>query len=298
MRRLALVLALALAACTRSTEPPALATLSLKGEFVVSCALSNRLADDPIVKPGQPGASHSHDFFGAIGTNANSTEATMRAAGTTCVNTPGDTAGYWVPTAYQPSGEPLVMERARVYYRSAGVPVSLVKPFPPGLKMIAGDPMAMEPQPLSVASWACTVVGGGPAGDEEEVRRLPVCPSSSPSVRFKLVFPNCWDGLNLDTPNHRDHMRYSSSSYGTANRCPAGWVAVPRLTIGVRYPFKNGFTRREGPNVTFAPMPGMTPSHYTGHGDMWNTWDQASLERLVAACINTGKSCGDSGGPR
>ncbi len=81
------------------------------GAFRFICNPGQLLADDPIVKPGLPGASHSHDFFGATGTNASSTEATMRAAGTTCVNTPGDTAGYWVPTAYRPSGEPLVMER-------------------------------------------------------------------------------------------------------------------------------------------------------------------------------------------
>ena len=45
----------------------------MKPRFVTRCTFSHRLADDPIVRPGQPGASHSHDFFGNRTTNANST---------------------------------------------------------------------------------------------------------------------------------------------------------------------------------------------------------------------------------
>ena len=42
------------------------------------------MSDDPIVFPGQPGASHLHDFFGNTGANASSTFETMLAGETTC----------------------------------------------------------------------------------------------------------------------------------------------------------------------------------------------------------------------
>src|SRR5919197_133805 len=54
------------------------------GQFVVRCPYSHSLMDDPIVFPGQPGASHMHDFFGNESVNAFSTMASMLAGQTTC----------------------------------------------------------------------------------------------------------------------------------------------------------------------------------------------------------------------
>ncbi len=34
-------------------------------QFVVECEPSHAAPDDPIVRPGQPGMSHLHQFFGA-----------------------------------------------------------------------------------------------------------------------------------------------------------------------------------------------------------------------------------------
>src|SRR5438132_10397221 len=77
---------------------PARASSSTRdGGFVIPCRYSHTLKDDPIVDPGRPGASHSHDFFGNTSTNARSTYASMVTAGTTCA-LHDDTAGYWVPT--------------------------------------------------------------------------------------------------------------------------------------------------------------------------------------------------------
>jgi hypothetical protein len=28
-------------------------------------------------------------------------------------------------------------------------------------------------------------------------------------IRFELVFPSCWNGRDLDSPNHQDHVRYA-----------------------------------------------------------------------------------------
>ncbi|MEI6403953.1 MAG: hypothetical protein WCP59_17400, partial [Actinomycetota bacterium] len=44
-----------------------------RGQFVVECGFSHAGTDDPIVYPGQPGASHEHVFFGNTGTDAAST---------------------------------------------------------------------------------------------------------------------------------------------------------------------------------------------------------------------------------
>ena len=65
--------------------------------FVARCMYSHTLSDDPIVKPNQPGASHSHDFFGNRTTNAAPTLASLSEGGTTCINRL-DKSGYWVPS--------------------------------------------------------------------------------------------------------------------------------------------------------------------------------------------------------
>lgn len=44
-----------------------------RGQFVVECGFSHVATDDPIVHPGQPGASHEHVFFGNTTTDAAST---------------------------------------------------------------------------------------------------------------------------------------------------------------------------------------------------------------------------------
>src|SRR5262249_1068020 len=86
-RVLALGLALAGAAAGLVGVPARSAWAFKQGDmpdFVVECPFSHRLADDPIVDPGQPGASHLHDFFGNIGVDASSTYASLRSTGTTC----------------------------------------------------------------------------------------------------------------------------------------------------------------------------------------------------------------------
>src|SRR5438552_19205160 len=72
--------------------------------FITDCLPTHRAPDDPIVFPGQPGASHSHDFFGNPTTDANSTYATMTAATSTSCLVGDDTAGYWMPTPSIPPG--------------------------------------------------------------------------------------------------------------------------------------------------------------------------------------------------
>ena len=54
------------------------------GQFVVECGFDRFLADDPIVHPGASGASHLHQFFGAVDVSVDSTYDEMLAGDTTC----------------------------------------------------------------------------------------------------------------------------------------------------------------------------------------------------------------------
>ena len=83
--------------------------------FISVCELDHRLSDDPIVFPGMPGVSHRHNFYGNQTTDARSTDSNMLPAGTSC-GFDGDTAAYWMPTAYK-DDDPIVPMSGRMYYR-------------------------------------------------------------------------------------------------------------------------------------------------------------------------------------
>jgi hypothetical protein len=104
--------------------------------FFSSCRFSHTVADDPIVYPGQPGRSHPHTFFGNTSTNASSTLASLRSAGTTC-KPRADQAAYWVPTLYQ-NGREVRPAKAQLYYVLRGY--TEMDPFPAGLRMIGSRP--------------------------------------------------------------------------------------------------------------------------------------------------------------
>src|SRR5689334_18496233 len=114
MRIRSFVAALALLAlqpaASGQTPPP-----SGEPTFASRWPFSHRARDAPIVQPGQPGASHSHDFLGNRTTNAFSTYESLRDGATTWRRT-ADHAGYWIPTLLK-SKRPVPIAGATFYYR-------------------------------------------------------------------------------------------------------------------------------------------------------------------------------------
>lgn len=242
-------------------------------QFVVTCALSHVLPDDPIVYPGQAGASHLHVFFGNRATDAHATYDSLIGAETSCEQR-RDTATYWAPALLR-DGRLVEPISAIAYYRPGeGVDPTSIEPYPPGLMMIAGDPLATEPQPLSVVSWSCGV------GAERSVLP-PRCPDQL-GLRMNVTFPDCWDGEHLDVEGHRDHLRYSRDG-----ACPSSHpVALPQLTLAVGYPAGGDAS---GLALTSGGL-------FSGHADFVNTWDQDKLETEVRSCLHRQVVCGVTSG--
>jgi hypothetical protein len=216
--------------------------------------------DDPIVRPGQPGASHSHDFFGNTGTSPFSTLSSLRATGSTTCDRAGDTAAYWVPTLLE-AGRKVTATRLRAYYRPGTKDPASVRPLPAGLRIVAGDAHATTPQPTHVVTWGCGVDSSGNS-------KVPTCRAAT--LVLHVYFPDCWDGLHLDSADHASHMAYTR--FG---RCPADHpVPVPKLTEDVLYPIRGSSA------VTLA-----SGSALTAHADFFNAWDQPTLEALTRSCL-------------
>jgi hypothetical protein len=237
--------------------------------FVENCRYTHQASDDPIVFPGQPGASHQHTFVGNVTTNAFSSFGSLRSSATTC-RRQDDTAAYWVPALYQGTTEVLPVA-ATVYYRRGTL--AEVSRFPNNLRMIAGDAKATTPQELRVTFWSCGVESG--MGRSSTV---PTCPSMRGSfLRLHIRFPECWDGRNLDSADHTSHM-----AYATRAGCPSTHpVEVPQITQIYRYPTRGG----EG----FVLSSG---GQFSAHADFVNAWNPGALEKLVNDCLNALVHCG------
>lgn len=263
-------------------------------EFIVQCAYSHSAPDDPIVFPGQPGASHMHDFMGNTTTDAFSTYTSLRQGPSTCGTPSGvDNAAYWMPAMWIGTKRYLP-KYTRIYYkRDAPSPVKVV-PFPAGAKMLAGDKNRTTASP-GIVSFSC---GAGTPGDSPTSGQPPLdCThylggdDSNDGLVGRVIFPHCWDGSGTAPTDF--------AGYGST--CPAGMKYIPRLRIGFHY-FACGATPA---NTTFGSFPGEIP--WQGlHADVINAWDQTVLQQTVDQRINTqpnsfgtffGKKVGDPGTP-
>jgi hypothetical protein len=232
------------------------------GIFLSVCAPSHSATDDPIVHPGEPGASHAHEFFGNRTTNADSTYASLRAVGTTC-RLGADTAAYWVPALYD-DGRRVAPLRVNAYYLRGGGRGPVVA-FPAGLKVIAGNSGATTAQSRAITGWKCSGIPRLALSSDPVA-----CPSGSHAV-LVIRFPDCWNGKDLDSADHQGHM-----AYRVRGSCPSGYpVRVPRLSLNVHYqlPDVSGLTLASG-------------SIYSSHADFFNAWNQTVLTRLVRTNLN------------
>src|SRR5215210_4582700 len=202
------LLTLCIGVTTIVAGPNAVRAATATPGWIVTCNYSHSLKDDPIVFLNQPGAAHLHDFIGAKSTNAFSTFDSLRRGGTACT-LPGDTSSYWVPALYEdgvralPTGQ---QANALVYYRRIGAPEgTLVQPFPPGLKMLIGNAHAMSPQENPGLGTTIEFFCG--FGSDSPLASPPThCDTGIMVISF--TFPNCWDGNNVDSPDHISHMSY------------------------------------------------------------------------------------------
>ncbi|MEU7908441.1 DUF1996 domain-containing protein [Actinoplanes sp. NPDC049118] len=247
-------------------------------EFNASCLYSHSRPDDPIVFPGMAGASHMHSFIGNDGTDANTTTDTLlRNAGTSC-RPAEDLSAYWIPSLYE-RGQVVEPKDVVVYYGSRLTNAAATVPFPQGFRMIAGDARLQAPTPAgSVNQFYCAGAGGeiGRSADGNWPRCAP-----GATLMFQLVFPDCWDGVHLDSPTHKAHVAYTYD--GT---CGGAFpVAIPSISFLIAYP-------TSGSADGFQLSSKMASSM---HGDAFLAWDNAALGHRVKNCVVQRAKCNTAG---
>ncbi|MEO3750062.1 DUF1996 domain-containing protein [Streptomyces sp. B6B3] len=288
------------------------------GSFTVDCGVNENghfNTDNVIAAPGvSNGAHHLHDYVGNVSTDAFSTDESLLAADTTCVN--GDQSTHYWPVLRVPDGEVhtdhfgdggdqgedgqdegeddgeddtggdpdgnngTVLQPTSATLTFVGNPLGPVVEMPQFLRIITGDAKSFTNGTANAnASWSCTGFE-----DRQLTDRYPLCPEGSEVVR-SFDFQSCWDGVNTDSANHRDHVAFAAED----GSCPEGFQAIPQLTHRITYdipddaPADTPFALDSFPEQLHKPV--------TDHSDFINVMSDELMAETVN-CINSGTDCG------
>lgn len=231
------------------------------GAFRTRCEMSHFNRDDSLIYPGAVGAAHLHMYWGNTGSNAKSTAESIRTTGnSTCRGGIANRSTYWAPALIDTaSGNVLRMMYADVYYKTGylGVKDADVKPIPQGLRIIAGDASRTSAPPQDTFfRFACGGRHGStiPAG------------CTSGVVEVSIAFPQCWDGVNLSSPDNKSHMKYASKG------CPASHpVPLPEIAYIMHFDIPAGSNTSNWRLASDNYRGG--PGGYSMHADWINGWD-------------------------
>jgi hypothetical protein len=291
---------------------PASAVPDVVGAFRFICNPGQLLADDPIVFPGQPGRSHLHQFFGNTEANANSTYASLRTSGKSTCNSPLNRSAYWMPAMLDGAGNVVRPDYVSIYYkrRPQNDPKCSLRsgdpraegdciPLPNGLRFVFGfDMLNANSAPTGAAYFNCDGLTGRQGHYltlAEAAANCPVAPNPDGSFnRIGAVIgaPSCWDGKNLDSPDHRSHVAYAGYGDWGYFKCPTTHPKViPTFTMGVWYTVDRNTNKWRLSSDSM--VPGAAPGS-TLHADWFGAWDNTAEAMWTDNCINKLLNC--SGG--
>ena len=309
-------------------QPERADPLSWRGIFRINCDFSHGAYNDPIVFPNQSNAAHLHHFYGNTLTDENSTTETLFTLGeSSCQGNLLNRSAYWVPALLAPDYDPISGDRVidsqgepawkavpavvgndeeahEIFYYSAGVSdLSSIQPIPVGLKMIAGDHMGKpgNEQDTAIVRWHCQSWESNDATNPRWSSSIPECVAPD-RVRMDVFFPSCWNGVDLDSADHKSHMAYPVSEGGDRTlTCPSSHP-IPLVRVSFHYAF--GVKPDVYEPVTqsskgwrFASdsyqVDELNPGGMSLHGDWFNAWHPQIMQQILEGCIRQGLDCHD-----
>ncbi|EJT74004.1 hypothetical protein GGTG_07854 [Gaeumannomyces tritici R3-111a-1] len=283
----------------------------------MECRVRSGLARiDPLVSPGEV-AQHVHSIHGSGGFGPSATYDDLMNSDCTSCAVEQDKSAYWHPSIYfrdAATGKYELVEQKggmlAYYLLFKNSNEDKVTAYPKGFRMIAGDTTRRnystalgdvnKPDPEK-SIWSilgqtsqtdlqqralgfnCLNYGKAPEGSLYR-HFLPdkayLDANCANGVRFELMFPSCWDGQNVDSENHRDHVAYPDLVMtGTCPEShPKRLISLFYETIWDTYAFKG----RDGQFV----ISNGDVSGFGYHGDFMTGWDVNFLQQAADQCTN------------
>ncbi|PTB62010.1 hypothetical protein BBK36DRAFT_1163344 [Trichoderma citrinoviride] len=258
--------------------------------FTVNCAPLTQFRGDPIVSPGVI-SSHVHAVVGGTAFSISTTPEQARAAQATTCDKILDNSNYWQPQMYHQRHdgqfELVTFQGSATYYIARacdyapgrqncnGAPLPIAPPA--GLKMLVGD---LNRRTFNASSFEDRAISHV-CLDTEPVPDTNGFPTRQcQRIRSETFFPSCWDGVNLDSSTHKDHVAFPAIGDYNTGVCPE---SHPKAILSVFYEFFYDTGSVQNFN-RFVYADG-DATGYSLHADYFQGWkNQTALELAISTC--------------
>lgn len=274
---------------------------------------------DPLVNPGMKYTPHLHQIVGGNAFNITMDPSNDISQLSTCTSCSfkQDKSNYWTAVMFfkakngtyirvpqvgngGPQGKLINKGGLDIYY----IPSGKTTAFKKGFRMLAGSASNTDSSKVAKANichrcWTSpnenTFVGGAPCTGTDTVD-IPADPKCK-MIRQTIIFPACWDGTNLDSPNHQSHVAYGQGSGANGGgACPKSHpVKLPQIMYELMWNVTTFADKSIWPTSGSPFVYSMNIGGPAAHGDYVFGWEGDSLQKAMDNGCNLNKDCPKAG---